>query len=64
MSIAAVKDRCDYLDYYKRRNYLHFMGIEEEPNETWKQSARKVVRALEENLRLPNIQLRRAQRVG
>lgn len=45
-SIAAVKDRCDYIDDYNKRNNLHFVGIEEKPNETWEQSAGKVIRLL------------------
>lgn len=62
--IETLEVRCNYLDDYSRRHNLQFVGITEELNETWEQSAEKVSSLLSTTLQVPGIQLDRAHRVG
>ena len=63
-AVTSLQERCDYQEDYNRRNSLQFVGIDEDNNETWEQSAKKVSHLLEDKLQLPNIQLERAHRGG
>ena len=60
----ALEKRCNYLDDCSRRHNLHFVGISEDRNEAWEQSAEKVSNLLSTTFQLPDVQLDRAHRIG
>lgn len=62
--IQDLEERCNYQEDYSRRNNLQIIGIDEQPEETWEQTAVKVSKLLEDKFELPNIELERAHRVG
>lgn len=45
-----LQNRCNYQEDYNRRNNLEFIGLQEDPVETWEQSAQKVHHLLENRL--------------
>ena len=63
-SVEDLKNKCNYQEDYNRRNNLQFVGIQEDRNETWEQSAKKVCKLLEDRMQLPNVMIERAHRVG
>ena len=56
--VAELEDRC-------RRNNLRFSGVEEDPEETWEQSERKVKDLIKEKLGVEKeVRIERAHRTG
>lgn len=63
--IESLEDRCNYMEDYSRRNNIRITGIKEQNgNETWEQTAAKVLSVLDDKLQLPDLDLERAHRVG
>ena len=62
-NFADLQEKYIYQEDYNRRKNLQIIGIEEQSNETWEQTANLVSKILTEKLELPNIQLERAHRM-
>lgn len=62
--IKELEDKTTYLDDYNRRKNLQIVGVEEDNNESWEQTAVKVNKIVEEKLQLPKVDIERAHRVG
>lgn len=62
--IKELEDKTTYLDDYNRRNNLQIVGVEEQSNESWEQTAVKVNQIIENKLHLPKVDIERAHRVG
>lgn len=65
VEIESLEDRCNYMEDYSRRNNIRITGVEEQSgNETWEQTAAKVLSLLDDKMQLPDLELERAHRVG
>ena len=62
--IKELEDKSTYQEDYSRRNNLQITGLEEQPGETWEQTANQVKHLIENKLQLPRMELERAHRVG
>lgn len=62
--IKDLEERYNYQEDYNRRNNLQIMGVEENQQETWEQTALKVTELLDKKMQLPNMEIERAHRVG
>ena len=62
--LKDIETTLDYLENQSRRNNVVFDGIEEDANESWQDSERKVQEILEETMELDDFTIERAHRVG
>ena len=62
--VCELEKRSNYQEDYNRRNNLRISGLQEQPGETWEQTANKVTQLLEDKLQLTQVNLERAHRVG
>lgn len=60
----SLEARTNYQEDYNRRNNLQIVGLEEQTNESWEQTAVKVTKLLEEKMELLQVEVERAHRVG
>ena len=63
-NLKEIESSVDYLENQSRRNNVIFDGIQEDVNETWQDSERKVNEILEESMNLDGLVIERAHRVG
>ena len=59
-----IKDKLSELEDRSRRNNLRVNGLEEDDNESWDESEKKVRELFEEELKVKNISIERAHRSG
>lgn len=62
--VMELEERQNYQEDYNRRNNIRITGIQEQPGETWEETAQNVSKLLEEKLQLPQMKLERAHRTG
>lgn len=62
--IKELEERCNNQEDQSRQNNLQFVGVEEQQDESWEQTAVHVTKLLEDKLQLPNIEMERVHRVG
>ena len=64
VDIGLLRDKLRDMEDRSRRNNLRIDGIEDEKEETWEDTERKVLSILTNNLNLQNIRIERAHRMG
>ncbi|KAK4309590.1 hypothetical protein Pmani_018787 [Petrolisthes manimaculis] len=59
-----LEQRQNYQEDYNRRNNIRITGLQEQPGETWEETAITVSKLLEDKLQLPSMNIERAHRTG
>ncbi|KAK3887035.1 hypothetical protein Pcinc_008800 [Petrolisthes cinctipes] len=62
--VVEMEQRQNYQEDYNRRNNIRITGLQEQPGETWEETAITVSKLLEDKLQLPSMKIERAHHTG